>query len=371
MRKIITIILGLAVIAVGIFVAKTLAGSKQEQRPQQGKVLQTVFTQEVKNGSIPITVVESGRLVAKNRIDLYAEVQGVMEPTKNEFKPGSRYSRGETIVHIRSHDFEANLRSQKSILQNLITSILPDLRLDFTDAYPNWDKYLREFSVDQPVAALPEPTSEKEKFFVTGKNIYTTYYTTKNMELILIKYNLQAPFDGILTDALVTPGSLVRSGQKLGEFIDPSVYELEASVSKSMLPSLSIGKKVKVKDSESLHSEWQGTIIRINGKVDPTTQTVKVFIEVRSEELKEGMFLEALMSGNPKENAFEVNRNLLIDESNLFVVREEVLELVSVDPVYFSKSTVIVRGLNDGDQLVNKPVPGGYDGMKVLVYKEE
>ncbi len=68
MRKIITIILGLGVIAVGIFVARTLAGSKQEQRPQQEIVLQTVFTEEVKNGSIPITVIESGRLVAKNRI---------------------------------------------------------------------------------------------------------------------------------------------------------------------------------------------------------------------------------------------------------------------------------------------------------------
>ncbi len=371
MRKIITTILGLAVIAGGIFIAKSLAGSEQKQRPQENSVLQTVFIKEVRNGSIPVTVIESGRLLAKNRIELYAEVQGVMEPTGKEFKPGSRYSKGETIVHIRSDDFEARLLSQKSILQNLITSILPDLRLDYPDAYPNWDKYLREFRIDKPVLPLPETTSEKEKFFVTGKNIYTTYYTTKNMELIFIKYNLRAPFAGILTDALVTPGSLVRSGQKLGEFIDPSVYELEVAVSKTILPSLSVGKNVTIKDSESHNIEWNGEIIRINGKVDPATQTVKVFIEVRGKELKEGMYLEAVMNGNPKENAFEISRNLLIDETNLYIVIEEVLQLVSVDPVYFNKNTVIVRGLKDGDQLVNKPVPGAHDGMKVTVFNAE
>jgi hypothetical protein len=315
-------------------------------------------------------VTESGRLLAKNRIELFAEVQGVMETTKREFKPGTTYSRGETIVHIRSDDYEASIRSQKSTLQNLITSILPDLRLDFPEAYPNWDKYLREFDINGNVAPLPEPTTDQEKFFVTGRNIYTTYFMTKNMELVLAKYNLRAPFNGILTDALVTPGSLVRQGQRLGEFIDPSVYELEVSVSKSILSSLTIGENVTIHDSESLFKDWQGKIIRINGKVDPTTQTVKVFIEVRGEGLKEGMFLEAIMNGNPIENAYEVDRSLLIDDSSLYVVKDSALVLVAIEPKYYSEKTVIVGGLTNGDELLSRPVPGAYDGMVVSVYQE-
>ena len=369
MRKVITIVLGVVVLGAGIFIARTLASTEQKQRPQIDRPALTVFTKIIKNGTVPVEVIESGRLIAKNRIELYAEVQGVMEPTGKEFKPGSVYSKGQTVVHIRSADFEANIRSQKSTLQNLITSILPDLRLDFPEAYPNWDKYLREFDINGQVARLPDPTSDQEKFFVTGKNIYTTYYTTKNMELVLDKYNLRAPFNGILTEALVTPGSLVRQGQRLGEFIDPSVYELEVSVSKSVLASLSIGENVIVRDSESLLKNWKGRIIRINGKVDPTTQTVKVFIEVRGVELKEGMFLEAVMNGNPVENAYEVDRGLLIDDSNLYIVRDSSLVLISIEPLYYSTKTVIVGGLKDGDELLSKPVPGAYDGMEVSVYE--
>jgi multidrug efflux pump subunit AcrA (membrane-fusion protein) len=91
MRKIITIIIGIILIAVALFIASRLANSKKNRPVNDDKVVQTVFTETVKNSTIPITVVESGRLVAKDRIELFAEVQGVMETTRNEFKTGATY----------------------------------------------------------------------------------------------------------------------------------------------------------------------------------------------------------------------------------------------------------------------------------------
>jgi multidrug efflux pump subunit AcrA (membrane-fusion protein) len=249
----------------------------------------------------------------------------------------------------------------------LITSALPDLRLDFPDAYLKWDQYVREFDMNKPVPTLPEPTAEKERFYITGKNIYTTYYATKNMELVYNKYNLHAPFNGILTEALVNPGSLVRPGQKLGDFIDPSVYEMEVAVGKSFYPYISVGQEVEVNEGLASSRTWEGSIIRINGKVDQATQTVKAFIELKGDDLKEGMFLEAVIRGKQETDAFEVNRNLLINQSELFIVNDGILESKPVEPVYFTESTVIVRGLEDGDQLISKPVAGGYHGMQVQV----
>jgi hypothetical protein len=51
----------------------------------------------------------------------------------------------------------------------------------------------------------------------------------------------------------------------------------------------------------------------------------------------------------------------------LFIVNDGILESKPVEPVYFTESTVIVRGLEDGDQLISKPVAGGYHGMQVQV----
>jgi multidrug efflux pump subunit AcrA (membrane-fusion protein) len=275
------------------------------------------------------------------------------------------------MIKIRDDDYTANLQAQKSNLQNLITSALPDLRLDFPDAYLKWDTYVRDFDLNKPAPPLPEPTSEKERFYITGKNIYTTYYATKNMELVYNKYNLHAPFTGILTEAQVNPGSLVRPGQRLGDFIDPSAYEMEVAVGKSFYPYISVGQKVKVTEGSNSSRNWEGRIIRINGKVDQATQTVKAFIELTGKDLKEGMFLEAEIQGKSEPDAFEVNRNLLVNQSELFVVKEGILESKSVDPVFFTESTVIVRGLENGDELVAKPVAGGYHGMQVQLINSQ
>ena len=158
MRKIITIIIGVILVVGSGYVAYDLSNREQRRRPKQDKAIPTVFIEKVKNGTTAVKVLESGRLMAKHRIELFSEVQGVMQSSNKEFKTGAQYRKGETIVSIRNDDFYANLQSQKSNLQNLITSILPDLRLDYPDAYQKWDDYLRNFDMDKPVAKLPEPS---------------------------------------------------------------------------------------------------------------------------------------------------------------------------------------------------------------------
>lgn len=369
MRKLVTIVIGVILVVGSGYIAYDLSNREQKRRPKQEKAAPTVFIETVKNQNSPVSVLESGRLLAKHRIEIFAEVQGVMQATKREFKPGSKYRKGETIVSIRNDDFYANLQSQKSNLQNLITSILPDLRLDYPEAYKKWDEYVRNFDMNKSVAPLPETSSDKEKFFVTGRNIYTTYYSTKNLEIVLSKYNLRAPYNGVLTDALVTPGSLVRPGQKLGEYIDPTVYEMEVSVNKSILRSLKVGQTVSVRDAENTTQNWKGKIIRINGRVDRMTQTVMVYIELRGEELREGMYLEAVMSGEEIEDSMEISRSLLVNESKVYVVKDGVLDLINITVVFFNEKTVIVKGLEDGQQLVSKAVPGAYAGMEIKIYE--
>lgn len=367
MRRYITIVISIGLLAGGVYFAGQLFNLEKKQRPQPQKAVQTVYTETVTNRDIPVIISESGRLVSKNRMAIYAEVQGVMEPTNKPFKPGTEYSKGEVMVKIRSTDYYANLQAQKSVLQNLITSIMPDLRLDYPEAYPKWDQYLREFDVQKPLRALPETTSEKEKFFITGKNIYTTYYNTKNLEIILLKYTLRASFNGILTEAVVNPGTVVRPGQKLGEYIDPSVFELEVAVSNTILPALVIGEKVEVYHPQDNSQTWQGVISRINARVNTTTQTVQVFITLKSKNLREGMFLNAKMVGKPQKNAFEVARNLIFDETKLYIVENNALKLVDVQIVHKSDRSLIVKGLEDGMQILSRPVPGSYSGMEVVI----
>jgi RND family efflux transporter MFP subunit len=189
------------------------------------------------------------------------------------------------------------------------------------------------------------------------------------MEVRLSKYTIRAPFTGILTEALVTQGSLVRPGQKLGEFIDPSVYEMEIAVNATYKDLLQIGKKVKLHNLENTKS-WMGKVVRVNGKVDQTSQTIKVYIELRSKELKEGMYLEAELVAKSEKEAFEIPRKVLVNNNSVYVVNDTVLKLTRVQPVYFKDQSVIIKGLPDGTKTLSKMVPGAYDGMTVRIYSE-
>lgn len=367
-KLILNIGLGIVLVIVAYFVSNYMIESnKRPDRPPQ-KIVKTVFTQPVENGTIPIVIRANGNLVAKNRIDLFSEVQGVLQPSVKEFKPGTTYRKGEVILKMNSEEHYANLQAQKSALYNSITSIMPDIRLDYPDEYQKWQDYLEKFDFEKATPPLPETSSDKEKFFVSGRNIYTTYYNLRNMEVRLTKYIIRAPYDGVLTEAMVNPGALVRQGQKLGTFISTKSYEMEVAVNAKYMDLLQIGNKVDVFDRDQERS-WQGTIIRVNGRVDQTSQTVKAYIQLNDPKLKAGMYLEAHLVAKSEENAFEMERKLLVNNESVYVLQDSIIDLVKVDPVYFNDKTVVVKGLANGTNVLSKSVPGAYPGMVVKQFE--
>ena len=370
MRKIILSILAIALVIGAILIAKNFIANKQKPKPKFNKIIKTVFIDTVKNGEVPIIITASGNLVAKNKIELFSEVQGVLKASTRDFKAGTKYNRGQTLLSINSDEFYASLQSQKSSLFNLITSIMPDIRLDYPEQFDKWQSYLQNFDLNKSTPKLPEFSSDKEKYFISGRGITTSYYGVKNLEVKFGKYQIRAPYSGILTEALVTPGTLVRVGQKLGEFIDPSVYEMEVNISSGFSDLLKVGNAVSLHDLERTHS-YKGKVIRVNGKIDQTSQTLKAYIQVADKTLKEGMFLEADLTAKSEQNAYKIDRKLLVDNKAVYVVNDTVLELKIVDPVYFEAESVIIKGLPDNIKLLANPVSGAYNGMPVKINIEK
>ncbi|MDY8134694.1 efflux RND transporter periplasmic adaptor subunit [Aquimarina sp. 2201CG5-10] len=370
MRKTILSILGLILIIGAVFGAKMIIDSKRRPKPKPSKVVKTVFVDTVKNKVIPIQITANGNLTAKRRLELFSEVQGIFKGGTKLFKTGQKYQRGQALIRIDASEYYATVQSAKSNLYNLVTSIMPDLRLDYPEIYDKWQNYLTNFDMDKATPELPETTSEKEKYFITGRNIYSTYYNVKNLEQRLAKYVISAPFDGVLAEALVTEGTLIRQGQKLGEFIDTRVYEMEVAIGKEYSDLLKEGESVMLSNLNKTKT-FTGTVSRINGRVDQASQTITTFIEVKDASLREGMYLEANLNTRNEKDAIEIDRNLLQEENKIFVVRDSILDIINVDPVYFSDKKVVIKGVPEETIIVTKSVPGAYAGMLVRVYEEK
>jgi len=368
MRKLILSILGFLLLVGAYFLGQNIVKNKKKPKPKFDKIVKTVFIDTVVNKDIPIVITASGNLTAKNKIELYSEVQGVLRSSRIDFKAGTTYSSGQTLLSINSDEFYASIQSQKSSLYNLITSIMPDVRLDYPDSFDKWQTYLQNFDLNKTTPKLPEFSSDKEKYFISGRGVTTSYYNVKNLEVKLSKYQLRAPYSGILTEALVTPGTLVRVGQKLGEFIDPSVYEMEVAISAAYSDLLKVGSAVSLSNLERTQS-YKGKVIRVNGTIDQTTQTTNAYIQIIDKNLKEGMYLEADLIAKSETDAYEISRKLLVDNSKVYVVNDTILNLVKVDPVYFNAESVVVKGLKNDTKIISHALPGAYDGMVVKINK--
>lgn len=356
------------VILIGAFALSRFL-TQQKEPPRQkvaGAQVKKVDTLHVGLATIPTTLDVQGELSAYDKIDIFSEVTGTLENTSRAFKVGAYFPKGEVLIKVDKEEAKLSLLSQKSDLLNAITQLMPDLKIDYPESYANWKTYLEDFEVNAPIQPFPSPVSEQEKYFIASRNLYSQYYNIKSTAERLDKYTLYAPFSGVLTEASINPGAVVRAGQKLGVLMNTGHYELEATVALRDLKYITVGNPVELY-SDDVAGSWEGRIERISDQVDPGTQTVTVFIGVRGKDLRENMYLRGEVVASAIDSAYALPRNLLSDQQAVFVVRDSVLRLEEVSVLKITDESAIIRGLPTGTPILAQPIPDAFDGMKVKV----
>ena len=354
MKNLKSIIIIAALIIVAFVISGFLANQDNEdiREPEKEETV-SKETIKVKNEIHEKTINTTGRMYAFEKVDLYSEVSGVLEINSIKFKEGKKYSRGETLLSIDSEVYENTLKSQKSSFLNQLTLLLPDLKIDFPNEYAKWDKYLKEFKIENSIANLPETESERETFYLASNNIFTQYYNIKSQEATFDKYTIKAPFNGVVTEANINPGTLVMNGQKLGEFINTSLFEMEAAVSLSDVNLLKIGTMVELKSIEKSET-IKGKVVRINEKIDSETQSVKVFIQSSDKKIKDGMFFSAEIKTSSNTSLAKLPEEA-ISKNIVKVQVENVEKEIEVEIYDRSEDYVFVKGLEDDSLVVIEP----------------
>jgi multidrug efflux pump subunit AcrA (membrane-fusion protein) len=222
---------------------------------------------EVDNSSIQLTIPVIGRLTAHEKVEILAEVSGVLKPNSKEFLTGQSYLRGEVMLRINKEETELSLKAQRSGLLTSIAALLPELKFDYPESYKLWNSYLQAFKIDATTQPLPESLNEREKFFVSSKGIYNNFYQIKAQEARLAKFTIRAPFDGVLIQSNITPGNLVRIGQPMGVLVNPASYDLETSISINEVNSIQVGDPADL-TSDNIPGGWQGQVTRISEGMD-------------------------------------------------------------------------------------------------------
>ncbi|MCP4443533.1 MAG: HlyD family efflux transporter periplasmic adaptor subunit [Aureispira sp.] len=362
----------IVVVAIAILGAAMMVKSKLGERPAAKKrsaktsAAKTVQVFQAENKTIQTKVPLYGRLAAFEKTELYSEVSGMLVKSSQPFRAGTRFKSGTVLLQLDAKEQALNLQAQRSALLTSITQMMPDLKTDFSESLEQWDNYRNNLDLKAKTPELPTPKSDREKDYVTLRNIYNQFYNIKSLEERLGKYIIRAPFSGEITESFINTGSFIRAGQKIGTLMNTSNYELEASIPLKDMQYVKIGDKVKL-SSEDIGGEWTGRIHRIGNTIDTKTQTVKLYIKVNGKNLRENMFLTGTIEADMIADVIEVPRRLLVNNEAVYTIKDSTLSLKTVQLVKLSENTALIQGVPNGSSILQERFTGAYDGMKVQV----
>ena len=372
LQKVLRLLAGVLILFVGFFMMQSLIGMKQSPSVTLPETMaRPVRTTVVFNTQVTPKVPVEGRVQAWNRIDLFAEVNGVLSLMGEDFREGKSFKEGEIILNLDDSESRSNLKSARSVYLQLVTGMLASIQVDFPERIEIWEQYVESIDVTKALPSLPTPESKREEYFIVNRGVQASFYSIKASEERVSKFTVRAPFDGFVAQALVKPGALVRAGQPLGLFVGTDVYEIQTAVHSRYLATIKIGDKVIFHDENDLVVA-EGKVDRIAGNVNASTQSATVFCKVRASEnrqdqMRDGRYLSGFIESSEIENAFEIQRNLIDGEEKVFVVNSNELAKMSVVQEFRSIETSIVSGMPNGTLILSDPVTGAYLGMPVSV----
>jgi len=363
---------GLAILALGVFVMNGLIGLKTpppvKPRPANARL---VKVQPASPDTLTPRVSIEGRVQALNRMTVLSEVNGMVPVGGKEFREGVRFAAGEAMLRVDDSELRATLVSQRSQWLQLLAGSLADVQVDFPERADVWRTYVQGLNVEAPLPALPEPATDRERLYLTSRGIVSGFHGIRASEERLDKFTLRAPFEGVVTNALVEPGSMVRAGQPLGVLVGTGTFEVKSAVHARHLALLAPGNDVTLAQEDG-RVVATGRLSRISGNVDPATQSASVYCTVTAAEgmtLRDGRFLSGTVEGAAQTGVVELPEALLEgpDDDQVFLVQDDKLVLHPVTVVHRDADRVLVAGLQAGMPLLAERVSGAYEGMLVEV----
>ncbi|MDE0980159.1 MAG: HlyD family efflux transporter periplasmic adaptor subunit [Flavobacteriales bacterium] len=362
--------LGAVILLVGVVIMNGLISLKKELPVSDRRTpARAVRVLPVEIASrVPLIPIE-GRVEARYRADILAEVTGTLQLGGKEFREGTAFQQGETMMQLDNREARLNLISQRSQFLQLLSSQLADLHADFPESGGGWTAFSDSMDVENTLPILPPAGSDRERLFVANRGLLSSYHAIRSAEERLSKYAILAPFDGVVAATTVQPGGLVRAGQLAGSLIGKNDFEVKTALHVRYLSTVQRGDTVLYQD-ENGQTIGVAKVHRISGMVDPSTQTATVYCRSFStnanrSKLRDGQFVSGVIQSEVIEDVMVVPNAWIQTGQRIFVVQDDRLVAKSVDVVFSSRSESMIQGLDGTDWLLGEVLTTAFEGMPV------
>jgi membrane fusion protein (multidrug efflux system) len=182
-----------------------------------------------------------------------------------------------------------------------------------------------------------------------------------------------APFRGEVSRKYLDAGALVSSSTPLVSLVHTETLKVIANVLEKDIPLLKLGMKAKVRVESYPGKVFEGRVEKINSALDLSTRTLQaeIYIPNSDRSLKPGMFANVELALLEKPQTLVIPREAVIEAGNemsVFVVEGKQAVRRSITIGYEQDQSVeVLKGLNEGDQVVIKGQQSIKDGSAIRI----
>lgn len=306
-----------------------------------------VDAEKVKVGQIPIEAQAVGTLSAAKSIKITPEFSGQVAALL--FQDGAFVKQGAPLIQLDDKVDQAKAESSKAALN-----------------YSDMSYKRMQLLGKQGVVARQQIESAqadlKQKQALDQEN-----------QVALEKMKLVAPFDGVLSKALVSVGDYVKVGQILTTLTDIQHLRVEYSVSEKFLPQLKLGQEVQVTTNAYPGKKFIAKVSYISPTINTEDRTISLYADLANDErlLTAGLFVSVTQDLGKQNNALLVPSQSLvptIDGQQIYKIVNNKVTAVSVTLGQRTTDYVqILQGVSQNDMIVTAGQEKLKDGANVKI----
>ena len=307
-------------------------------------------------------LVATGNIVFRNPVALISQVSGRVQYIAPALRVGGTFAAGELLLSIDSQDFQLALAQA----QAEVDSALANLALQQAQseaAIANYALLNGAKTVPPLVAKLPQ--IQQGQALLAGARA-----RAQVARLNLSRTELRMPFAGKVIQTTAEVGQLLTQGVAFGQVFALDAVEVSVPIEPSALARLQpiIGRSAQVSDGVT---SVTATVERVAAELDAQTRFARLFLQLPPDSMPPGTFVQVSFTGPNLDNTLLLPIAAEQPNSRVWTVKDSRLVAVRPKVLHRTSTHLVVEAFALGTGVVVGAVPGGREGLEVLVSLDE
>ncbi len=371
---------------------------KPDIRPMAPPPKLIVETQAVQAQDFTIFIKSYGRVAARTKTSLSAQVSGKVVSINPGFNSGAFFKKGDVLLTIEQGDFQADVDiARASVMQ--ARQQLDTEQAESIQAEKNW-------RISGNKGAPSDLVLRKPQLKAAEATLLAAEAQLKKAMLNLERTVITAPFDGRVLDRQVSLGQIVSANTVVADIFATDIAEVRLPVQNTDLPFLDFPEQridqepvlselppVVLTSGINAKDQWLGHVVRTEGRIDDDSRQLHVVAEVvqpfsvaepaidkgdraknisASSAMEIGQYVTATITGKTLKNALVIPASAISQGRFVYLVENNVLQRKVVTIAWQAADYALISdGLHSGDQLVLTPLGQVTSGTAVEVRNEK